>query len=199
VNCRANRNLVPKGDPIMPAPKNSEDDLFDNPEEEEDDEEEGAAGGRCPICEMLAGECDHLVASIDLTYSEFIAGAIFAHERVVLDLLEQLVATDPDLLKVAGAGPVLEHVATLIKDETEEGASPGDAVSIYYPQIMAALSHLLREDEQVTATGPDTDLDDDSSVENLWAQEPELIVEQLIERLQGFVDEIDEEDSRTED
>lgn len=183
----------------MAAPENPEDDLFDDPQEEEEDEEGGAAGGRCPICEMLTGECDHLVASIDLTYSEFIAGAIFAHERVVLDLLEQLAATDPDILKVAGAGPVLEHVATLVKDETEEGASPGDAVSIHYPHIIAALSHLLREDEQVTATGSDADSDGDSSVENLWAQEPELIVEQLIERLQGFVDEIDEEDSRTED
>ncbi len=89
---------------------------------------------------------------------------------------------------------MLEHFATLVKAEMVEGASPGDAVSIHYPHIMAALSHLLREDEQVTATGTDADADDDSSVENLWAQEPELIVEQLIERLQGFVDEIDEED-----
>lgn len=183
----------------MSAPKNSEDDLFDDPEEEADDEEEVAAGGRCPICEMLAGECDHLVASIDLTYSEFIAGAIFAQERVVLDLMEKLVAIDPDALKVAGAGPVLEHVATLVKGEIEEGASTGDAVSIHYPNLMAALSHLLREDDQVTATGTDADTEDDSSVENLWSQEPEMIVEQFIERLQGFVDEVEEENGRTED
>jgi hypothetical protein len=177
----------------MPAPENPEDDLFDDPEGEDEDDDEIAAGARCPICEMLAGECDHLVASIDLTYSEFIAGAIFAQERAVLALLEHIAASDPDALKAAGAGPVLEHVATLVGDETEEGATTGDAVSIYYPQIMAALSHLLQEDEDVTATGIDAASGDDSSVANFWAQEPELIVERLIERLQGFVDEVDEE------
>ena len=177
----------------MSAAQNPDDDLFDDPEEEDDDDEQGsAAGARCPICEMLVGECDHLVASIDLTYSEFIAGAIFAQERVILDLLEHLAASDPDALKVAGAGPALEHIATLVKDEIEEGASPGDAVSIHYPQLMAVLSQMLQEDGQVTLTGTDAEADDDSSVENLWAQEPELIVEQLIERLQGFVDEVDE-------
>jgi hypothetical protein len=177
----------------MSAPENPEDDLFDDPAEDDEEEEEGAAGARCPICEMLAGECDHLVASIDLTYSEFIAGAIFAHERVILDLLEHLAVCDPDALKAAGAGPALEHVATLVKDETEEGATPGDAVSIYYPQIMAAVSHMLQEDEDVTATGVDAPSGDDSSVENFWAREPEWIVERLIERLQGFVDEVEEE------
>jgi hypothetical protein len=174
----------------MPTPENPEDDL---PEDApEDDDEEVAAGGRCPICEMLVGECDHLVASIDLTYSEFVAGAIFAHERVILDLLEHLAASEPDALKVAGAGPVLEHVASLVRAETEEGASSGDAVAIHYPQIMAALSHILQEDEDVTATGIDAASGDDSSVENLWAQEPEWIVERLIERLQGLVEEVEE-------
>ena len=176
----------------MPAPDNPEDDFLEDPLDDDEDEEEVAAGGRCPICEMLAGECDHLVASIDLTYAEFVAGAIFAHERVILDLLEHLAASDPDALKVAGAGPVLEQVATLVRSETEEGASAGDAVAIYYPQIMAALSHMLQEEEDVTATGIDAASGEDSSVENLWAQEPELIVERLIERLQGLADEIDE-------
>ena len=176
----------------MPAPENPEDDFLEDPLDDDEDEEEVAAGGRCPICEMLAGECDHLVASIDLTYAEFVAGAIFAHERVILDLLEHLAASDPDALKVAGAGPVLEQVATLVRSETEEGASAGDAVAIYYPQIMAALSHMLQEEEDVTATGIDAASGEDSSVENLWAQEPELIVERLIERLQGLADEIDE-------
>jgi hypothetical protein len=176
----------------MSAPENPDDDLFDDPEEDDEDEAE-ASDARCPICEMLAGECDHLVASIDLTYSEFIAGAIFAHERVILDLLEHLATSDPDALKVAGAGPALEHVATLVKDEIEEGASPGDAVSIHYPQLMAVLSHMLQEDGQVTLTGTDAEADDDSAVENLWAQEPEMIVEDLIEKLQGLVDEIDGE------
>ena len=178
----------------MSAPGNPEDELREDPLEDDEDEEEVAAGGRCPICEMLAGECDHLVASIDLTYSEFVAGAIFAHERVILDLLEHLAASDPDALKVAGAGPVLEQLATLVKAETEEGASPGDAVAIHYPQLIAALSYFLQEDEDVTATGIDAASGEDSSVENLWAQESERIVERLIERLQGFVDEIEEED-----
>ena len=70
-----------------------EDDFAEDPDEQDDEGEEAVtAGGRCPICEMLAGECDHLVASIDRTYAEFVAGAIFAHERVILDLLERLVS-----------------------------------------------------------------------------------------------------------
>jgi hypothetical protein len=53
----------------MPTPRNPEDDFLDDPakDDEADEKEEVVAGGRCPICEMLAGECDHLVASIDLT------------------------------------------------------------------------------------------------------------------------------------
>lgn len=177
----------------MSNPKNPEHDLPEDQAEDDEEDDKGPAGGRCPICEMLAGECDHLVASIDLTYSEFVAGAIFAQERVILDLLEHLVASDPEALKVAGAGPVLEHVATLVRAETEEGASPGDAVAIYNPQLMAALSHILQEDEDVTATGIDAASGEDSSVENLWAQDPGWIVERLIERLQGLVEEVDEE------
>jgi hypothetical protein len=177
----------------MSSAESPEDDLSEDPEEDEEDDEEGAAGGRCPVCEMLAGECDHLVASIDLTYAEFVAGAIFAHERVILDLLEQLATSDPDALKVAGAGPVLEHVATLVRAEMEDGASAGDALSIHYPRLMAALSHMLQEEEDVTATAIDAASEEDSSVENLWSREPEWVVEQLIERLQGFVDEVDEE------
>lgn len=182
----------------MPIPRNPEDEFLDDPakDDEEDEEEEGVAGGRCPICEMLAGECDHLVASIDLTYAEFVAGAVFAHERVILDLLERLVASDPDALKVAGAGPVLEQVATLIRSEMDDGATAGDAVSIHYPQVMAALSYILQEEEDVTVTGTDTASGDDSSVVNFWAQEPEWIVERVIERFQGLVEEIDEENDR---
>ena len=174
----------------MPTPESPDEDLPENPEDD-DDEDKGAAGGRCPICELLAGECDHLVASIDLTYSEFIAGAIFARERVILELLEHLCSNDPDALKVAGAGPVFEHVATLVRDEIAEGASPGDAVSIYLPQILAAVSLVLQEDEDVTVTNVDADSGDDSAVENLWAQDPEGIVERLIERLEELVDEIE--------
>lgn len=153
-----------------------------------DDEEDFAAGGRCPICEEPAGECDHLVASIDLTYAEIAAGALFAHERTALDALEQLCSCEPDALKTAGAGPVLEHVATLVQDEIAEGASPGDALSIYTPQILAALSLLLQEDEGVTVTNVDAE----SSIEHLWAEDPEWTVERLMERLEGLVEEVDE-------
>ena len=182
----------------MPTPRNPEDEFLEDPakDDEEGEEEEGVGGSRCPICEMLAGECDHLVASIDLTYAEFVAGAIFAHERTIMDLLERLVASDPDALKTAGAGPVLEHAATLIRSEMDEGATAGDAVSIHYPQVMAALSYILQEEEDVTVTGTDTDAEDDSSVVNFWAQEPEWIVERILERFQGLVDEIDEENDR---
>ena len=182
----------------MSGAESPEDDLSEDPSDEDDDDE-GAAGERCPVCDMLVGECDHLVASIDLTYAEFVAGAIFAHERVILDLLEQLAASDPDALKVAGAGPVLEHVATLVRAEMEEGASAGDAVSIHYPRLMAALSHMLQEEEDVTVTAIDATSEEDSSVENLWSREPERIVGQLIERLQGFVDEVEEGKDKTED
>ena len=174
----------------MPTAENPDEDFPADAPEDDEDEIEVATGGRCPICEMLPGECDHLVASIDLTYAEFVAGVIFAQERVILDLLEHLAAGDPDALKVAGAGPVLEHVAMLVRSETEEGASAGDAVAIYYPQIMAALSHILQEEEDVTATGIGAASGEDSSVENLWAQEPELIVERLIERLRGLADDL---------
>lgn len=158
----------------------------------DDDEEDVPAGGRCPICEEAAGDCDHLVASIDLTYAEIAAGALFAHERVILDLLEQLCVREPDALKAAGAGPVLEHVATLVQGEVAEGASPGDALSIYTPQILAALSLLLQEDEGVTVTNVDAG----SSIEYLWAEDPEWVVEGLVERLEGLVEEVGEgEDS----
>ena len=176
----------------MPTP--NEDDFLDDPskDDEEEKEEAVAAGARCPICEMLAGECDHLVASIDRTYAEFVAGAIFVHERVILDLLERLVASDPDALKVAGAGPTLEQVAMLVRAEMEDGATAGDAVSIHYPQVIGALSQILQEDEDVTVTGNEGAAGDDSAIENLWAQEPEWIVERVIEKLQGIADEIDE-------
>lgn len=183
----------------MPMPKNPEDAFPAGQPEDAEDDDEGPAGGRCPICELLAGECDHLVASIDLTYSEFVAGAIFAHERMILDLLQHLAASDPDALKVAGAGPLLEHIATLVKAETEEGASDGDAVAIHFPKIVAAISQLLQEDEDVTATEIDAASGEDSSVENLWAQEPEWIVERLIERLEDLVEEVDAEDGEDRD
>lgn len=163
----------------------------DPPEEPDEHDEEASAAGRCPLCEMLAGECDHLVASIDLTYSEVVAGALFAQERVVLDLLEHLILCDPAALKSAGAGPALAQAAAVVRAETEEGASAGDAISMHYPQVMGALSHLLQEDEDVAATEVDASSQDDSSVEHLWSRQPEWIVERLIERLERLTDELD--------
>jgi hypothetical protein len=150
------------------------------------------AGGRCAICEMAVSECDHLVASIDLRFSELVAGVIFAHERSILDLLEELAVSEPDALKVAGASPVLEYVATLVRDKKEEGHSAGDAIAIHFPHIIAALSYLLQEDEDVAATAIEAESEDDSPIENLWAQDPEWIVQRLIERLQGWVEEIND-------
>jgi len=167
----------------MPTPDNPQGDLPENRLEAEE-EDTVPAGGRCAICEMAVSECDHLVASIDVRFSELVAGAIFAHERSILDLLEELAASDPDALKVAGASPVLEYVATLVRDKKDEGHSAGDAIAIHFPHIMAA--------EDVAATAIEADSEDDSPIENLWAQDPEWIVERLIERLQGWAEEINE-------
>jgi len=175
----------------MPMTDNPQGDLPESRLETEE-EDEVPAGGRCAICEMPVSECDHLVASIDVRFSELIAGAIFAHDRTILDLLEELAASDPDALKVAGASPVLEYVATLVRDKKDEGHSAGEAIAMYFPHIMAALSYLLQEDEDVAATAIEADSEDDSPIENLWAQDPEWIVERLIARLQGWTEDINE-------
>jgi hypothetical protein len=78
----------------MPTPDNPQGDLPESRLEAEE-EDRVPAGGRCAICEMAVSECDHLVASIDVRFSELVAGAIFAHERTILDLLEELAASDP--------------------------------------------------------------------------------------------------------
>lgn len=166
----------------------------DLPESRLEAEEEDTlpAGGRCAICEMAVSECDHLVASIDFRFSELVAGVIFAHERSILDLLEELAVSEPDALKVAGASPVLEYVATLVRDKKEEGHSAGDAIAIHFPHIIAALSYLLQEDEDVAATAIEAESEDDSPIENLWAHDPEWIVQRLIERLQGWIEEVND-------
>ena len=156
------------------------------------DDDDIPVGDRCPVCELPAGECDHLVASLDLTYSEVISGAIFAHERTIFDLLEHLAASDPETLKVVGAGPELEYLASLVVAEIEEGSSVGDAVAIHYPEIIATLSFNLQEDGEVLATTVDADSAEDSSIENLWAREAEPIVERLIARYQELAQEVDE-------
>jgi len=166
----------------------------DRPESrlEAEEEDEVPAGGRCTICEMPVSECDHLVAAIDVRFSELIAGAMFAHDRTILDLLEELATSEPDALKLAGASPVLEYVATLVRDKKDEGHGSGEAIAMHFPHIMAALSYLLQEDGDVEATTIEADSEDDSPIENLWAQDPEWIVERLIERLQGWAAEINE-------
>ena len=161
------------------------------PEDEEDDNDI-PEGGICPICERPAGECDHLVAAIYLTYSEVVAGAIFAHQGAILDLLEQLAASDPDALNSAGAGPALKNLAGLIQEEMAEGMSAGDAIAMHYPHILAALSHLLQDEGDVVTTAVEADSGEDSSVENLWAQDPEWAVGRLIERLEQWAREVSE-------
>jgi hypothetical protein len=156
----------------------------------EDEDDEILEGSSCPICELPAGDCDHLVAAIDLTYSELIAGAIFAHQGTILDLLEQLAASDPGALKTAGTGPALENLAALIQGETEEGTSAGDAIAMHYPHILAVLSHLLQDDGDVEVTLIDADTEEESSVENLWAQDPEWAVQRLVERLEEWAREV---------
>ena len=158
----------------------------------EAEDDDTPIGDRCPVCELPAGECDHLVASLDLTYSEIIAGAIFAYERDVLDLLEHLAGSDPDSLKAAGAGPELEYLASLVKAETDEGEGIGDAVSMHYPELIAVLSHTLQEDNDVLATTVDSDSEEDSSLENLWAKEPEPIVRRLLDHYRSLADTVDE-------
>jgi hypothetical protein len=172
----------------MSAMSEPPDELREDLSEDEDDEI--PEGSSCPICELPAGDCDHLVAAIDLTYSELISGAIFAHQGTILDLLEQLAASDPEALKAAGTGPALENLAALIQGETEEGASAGDAIAMHYPHILAVLSHLLQDDGDVEVTLIDADTEEESSVENLWAQDPEWAVQRLIERLEEWAREV---------
>lgn len=166
-------------------------DRRNDPLEHDDESDDVPAGGLCPICELGLGECDHLLASIDLTYSEIVSGTIFAYESSILDLLAHLAASDPDMLKAAGAGPLLEHLATLVRDETQQGASTGEALAACHAQMMAVLSHLLQEEEDVSVSSIEADDGDDSAVENLWARRPEHIVDLLIERLQELVEEVD--------
>jgi hypothetical protein len=172
---------------MIPMTESADELPEDLSEDEEDDEI--AEGSSCPICELPAGECDHLVAAIDLTYSELIAGAIFAHQGIILDLLEQLAASDPEALKAAGTGPALENLAALIQGEMEEGASAGDAIAMHYPHLLAVLSHLLQDDGDVVVTAVEADAEEESAVENLWAQDPEWAVGNLIERLQEWAAE----------
>ena len=82
-----------------------------------------------------------------------------------------------------------KRLVMLLADGLALPISAAIAVWLVTPQILAALSLLMQEDEDVTATN----VDGDSSIENLWAQDPEWAVERLVERLEVLVNEIDEE------
>ncbi len=168
----------------LPHDMSDPDDDFDD-DDVVDDEALGRPGN-CPLCEALPGECDHLVASIDRTFSEIVAGAIFVHERDIREILEALVALGPDLLKSAGAGPALENVAESIAADIHEGLEPGEAMANNFPRLLAALSHMLQEDGEVSVSESGDVPGQTSSFENLWADEPEGVVERFIERLHAL-------------
>jgi hypothetical protein len=147
--------------------------------------------GTCPICERPAGDCDHLVASIDRTFSEIIGGALFARSHDILGMMERLVAIDPEALEAAGAGPALEHVAAIVAAEVDEGESPGDALAANALPMLAALSYMLQEGGDVELTEGDEGPGEVPSFEALWSEAPEAVVDRLAERLQALVDAVE--------
>lgn len=167
------------------------------PEDEEEgyeaEEEEAGAVEHCPICDAAEGECDHLLAAIDLTFYEIDGGTVFAHERAILDMIERLAAAGPDALKVAGASPALVHAASFVETDAQGGMSMGDAVSNNYPQLMEALRYMLEEDGDVTVTEGETDegSGDSRAYANLWSEDADGVVARLTERLQGWLDELE--------
>jgi hypothetical protein len=171
----------------MPPVKDPDDDIPEDEDEEYEDDEALDAAGSCPICDSPAGECDHLVASIDRTFWEIGEGAIFAHERAIRDMLESLVALGPAALKMAGAGHALEQVAEMVEGDVQAGMTMGDAISNNFPQLISALSYMLQEDGDITVI--ESEADEDSSYENLWAEDAEGVVERLIKRLRRLLDE----------
>lgn len=177
----------------MPRVIDPDDDL---PEEEDEDyeaEEELADVELCPICDSAVGECDHLLAAIDRTYSEIESGAIFAHERAILDMIERLVVLGADALKGAGASPALVQAATLVEGDVAGGMSMGDAVSTNFPHLIEALCAMLEEDGDVSVTEGEVDEGGEEpwSYANLWSEDAEGAVERLIRRLQGLLDELE--------
>lgn len=177
--------------PRKPGDTSNSDGEFDGDEFEDDEFESNARADCCTICESSAGECDHLVVSIDRTFSEIVAGALFAHERDIRVILEGLVSLGPELLQDIGAGPALEQVADSVASDIAEGLESGDALANNYPRLLGALSYMLQDDGDVSVS--ESDIDDvpgqTSSFENLWADEPEGVVERLIERLHALVED----------
>ena len=156
------------------------------PEFDPGDDDEVEPSDNCPVCDAALDDCDHLVASIDHTFSEIASGTIFAHEREIFDLLEHLATRTPDELKAAGGGPALAQVASLVEGDMAEGMSTGDAVSNQYPALFEALRHILEEagDVMVTETEVIDASGEDRTFSNVWSEDPQGVVDRLIERLE---------------
>ena len=177
----------------MPPVIDPDDDIPEDEDEDYESEEEAAEVEHCPICDSAKGECDHLLAAIDLTFYEIGGGTIFAHERTILDMMERLVAVGSDALKVAGASPALAQAAAFVESDAQGGMSMGDAVSNNYPQLVEALCTLLEEDGDVTVTEGETDESSSESraYANLWSEDADGVVARLTQRLQRLLDELE--------
>ena len=177
----------------MPPVIDPDDDVPEDEDEAYEAEEEEPGAVHCPICDEPEGECDHLLAAIDLTFHEIDGGTVFAHERAILDMMERLAAAGPDALKVAGASPALAHAASFVETDARGGMSMGDAVSSNYPQLIEALRYMLEEDGEVTVTEGETDEGGGESraYANLWSEDADGVVARLNERLQGWLDELE--------
>jgi hypothetical protein len=60
---------------------------------------------------------------------------------------------------------------------------------MHLPLLLSALGCMLQELGDVTITDVDASRGEGSSRENFWADDPELIVERLIARLQEIADD----------
>lgn len=166
--------------------------IADDPDDDTAGTENPPPLGHCPICERPTGKCDHLVATIDRTFSEIIGGAMFAQAHEIATMMEQLAGTDPEVLDAIGAGPALEHVSAIVAAMVDEGESPSDALAACALPIMAALSYMLQEDGEVELSEGEEGPGEVPSFESLWAQAPDAVVERIVERLQGLVDQVED-------
>lgn len=166
--------------------------IADDPDHDTAEAENPPPLGYCPICERPSGECDHLVATIDRSYSEIVGGAMFAHAQEIVDMMGRLCTTKPEVLEDIGVGPALEHVAAIIAGIVDEGESPGDALAACALPMLAALSYMLQEDSEVELTEGEEGLGEIPSFESIWAVAPEAVVERFVERLHGLLEMIED-------
>lgn len=162
--------------------------IADDPDHDTAGAENPPPLGYCPICERPSGECDHLVATIDRSYSEIVGGAMFAQAQEIVDMMGRLCATDPEVLEEIGAGPALEHVAAIVAGMVDEGESPGDALATCALPILAALSYMLQEDGEVELSEGEEGPGEIPSFESLWANAPEAVIGRIVERLRWLLD-----------